>query len=223
MADHGHHDPGGHELEAINTKLLIRLMISLSLVTLLAAAAVVQWFYSQRRELEGRYAAERSFRLVDYDARMSADLEGVDKVAAAMLANPAMLEAPPPPPGWVSPDDLLGTTPAPVPVPERARPKDPAPATPGLDQPVEPLEDKDPEEVEAALEQAREAAEQGAKDEPANEPKGESAKPDKPANEPKGESDKPAKPANEPAKPAQPAKPAKPAKPTKPDEPADNG
>ena len=52
MADHGHHDPGGHELEAINTKLLFRLLISLSLVTLLAAAAVVQWFNSQRRELE---------------------------------------------------------------------------------------------------------------------------------------------------------------------------
>jgi hypothetical protein len=155
MADHGHHDPGGHELEAINTKLLFRLVISLSLVTLLAAAAVVQWFYSQRRELEGRRAAERSFRLVEYDARMSADLQGIDQVAASMVANPAMLNAPAPPPGWVSPDALLGATPPAIPVPERARPDADRPATPGLDEPVRPLDEMTPDEIEKALDEAQ--------------------------------------------------------------------
>jgi hypothetical protein len=114
MTDHGHHDPGGHELEAINTKLLFRLLVSLSLVTFLASVAVVQWFYSQRRELEGQYAAEGSYQLTDYKTKMSADLEGVDRVAQSMVANPALLQAPPPPRGWIHPDDLVGGAPAPA-------------------------------------------------------------------------------------------------------------
>ena len=108
MADHGHHDPGGHELEAINTKLLFRLLISLSAVTLLAAIAVVQWFYSQRRELEQQLAAEGSFQLIDYKTKMSAELEGIDRIAQNMVADPALLKAPPPPSGWIHPDDLVG-------------------------------------------------------------------------------------------------------------------
>ncbi|HLT35245.1 MAG TPA: hypothetical protein VK034_03145, partial [Enhygromyxa sp.] len=103
MADHGHHDPGGHELEAINTKLLFRLLISLSAVTLLAAIAVVQWFYSQRRELEQQLAAEGSFQLIDYKTKMSAELEGIDRIAQNMVADPALLKAPPPPSGWIHP------------------------------------------------------------------------------------------------------------------------
>jgi hypothetical protein len=110
--DHGHHDPGGHELEAINTKLLFRLLVSLSLVTLLAAIAVIQWFYSQRRELEAQYAAEGSYLLTDYKTKMTADLEGIDRVAQDLVGNPEKLKAPPPPPGWIHPDDLVGGAPA---------------------------------------------------------------------------------------------------------------
>src|SRR5690606_33457201 len=108
MSDHGHHDPGGHELEAINTKLLFRLLFSLSLVTLLAAAAVVQWSNSQRRELEHRLAVEGSFMLKAHDEEMGKRLEGIDRVAADMAAKPALLQAPPAPPGWIHPDDLVG-------------------------------------------------------------------------------------------------------------------
>lgn len=105
--DHGHHDPGGHELEAINTKLLFRLMISLSIVTLLASMAVVQWFYSQRNELQLRNAAEGSFALKQYKEQMGKDLEGIDVVRRQILADGKVLLAPPPPAGWVHPDDLL--------------------------------------------------------------------------------------------------------------------
>jgi hypothetical protein len=115
MADHGHHDPGGHELEAINTKLLFRLLVSLSLVTLLAAIAVIQWFYSQRRELENQYAAEGSYLLTDYKTKMSADLEGIDRVANELVQNPELLKAPPPPSGWIHPDDQVGAAPAAAP------------------------------------------------------------------------------------------------------------
>ena len=108
MADHGHHDPGGHELEAINTKLLFRMLISLSLVTLLASLAVVQWFYSQRAELERRYAAEGSFQLDEYKAKMATELDGMDRVAADIVAKPELLVAPPAPSGWIHPDDLAG-------------------------------------------------------------------------------------------------------------------
>lgn len=131
--DHGHHDPGGHELEAINTKLLFRLMISLSFVTFLAVVAVVQWFYSQRRELENQYAAEGSYLLTEYKTKMSADLEGIDRVAANMVANPALLEAPPAPPGWVHPDDLVGgPAAAPAKEPKHEEKHD----EPALDEPV---------------------------------------------------------------------------------------
>ena len=108
MSDNGHHDPGGHELEAVNTKMLFRLLISLSLITLLAAYAVVQWFYFQRSELEGRYAAEGSFQLKNYQTKMDGQLEGIDAVAKDVAGNPALLAGSTPPPGWMHPDDLVG-------------------------------------------------------------------------------------------------------------------
>jgi hypothetical protein len=142
MADHGHHDPGGHELEAINTKLLFRLLISLSAVTLLAALAVIQWFYSQRRELEAKYASEGSFQLIEYKTRMSADLEGIDRVAQNLAADPKLLQAPPPPSGWIHPDDLVGGGTAPAAPAEAPKPVE-APAD-DADQPVEvPADDAD--------------------------------------------------------------------------------
>jgi hypothetical protein len=185
MGDHGHHDPGGHELEAINTKLLFRLMISLSLVTLLAAIAVVQWFYSQRRELEGRYAAEASFKLVEYKSQMSADLEGIERVTQDMLASPELLKAPPAPPGWIHPDDLVGG----------GTPADQA------DEPDEPIE----------VHHGEPAGDEPAGDEPAgDEPAGDEPAGDEPAepagDEPAGDEptgDEPA--GDEPAQPAQPA------------------
>jgi hypothetical protein len=128
MADHGHHDPGGHELEAINTKLLFRLFLALTLVTLLASAAVVQWFYSQRAELERRYAAEGSFQLDEYKAKMAVDLDGIDRVAADIVAKPELLVAPPAPSGWIHPDDLAGGA---------ATPAAAAPAGAPADEPVD--------------------------------------------------------------------------------------
>jgi len=108
MSDHGHHDPGGHELEAVNSKALFRLMGSLSIVTLFASIAVIQWFHSQRRALDAEYDAQGSFRLQAYQAEVGEALEGVDGVAQDIATNPKLLAAPAPPPGWVHPDDLVG-------------------------------------------------------------------------------------------------------------------
>ena len=161
MADHGHHDPGGHELEAINTKLLFRLLISLSLVTLLASIAVVQWFNSQQRTLRDRSAAEGSFQLKDYKAEMAENLEGVDAVASQLAAKPELLRAPEPYPGWVHPDDLAGAAPAPA--EGEAAGEDAAPAEGGEPTPAEgaeptPAAGGEPSEEAAADDSASDAA-----------------------------------------------------------------
>jgi hypothetical protein len=138
MSDHGHHDPGGHELEAINTRLLFRLLISLSFVTFLSAVAVVQWFNSQRRELQHRNAVEGSFMLQDHEAKMAKGLEGIDRVAMDVATNPALLAAPPAPPGWIHPDDLVGGPAAAPAEPKKhvePKPVEPKPA-PAEEEPV---------------------------------------------------------------------------------------
>ena len=108
MSDHGHHDPGGHELEAINTKMLFRLFFALIPLTLAASYGVIQWFYFQRAELEDRYAMEGSIFLEDYKTNMGEQLSGMDGVAQRLATDPKLLAAPAPPPGWVHPDDLVG-------------------------------------------------------------------------------------------------------------------
>lgn len=160
--DHGHHDPGGHELMAINTKLLFRLLFSLTFITFLACVAVVQWFNSQRRELQQSNAVEGSVFLKAHDEKMAEALGGIDRVAADVAANPSLLAAPPPPPGWIHPDDLVGG-PAPAPKPaEQPKPiEQPTPVPPPAEPEVEPV----PVELP--------------KEEPKPEPKEEPAKEDK--------------------------------------------
>ncbi|MFV8753072.1 hypothetical protein ACNOYE_21195 [Nannocystaceae bacterium ST9] len=158
--EHGHHDPGGHELEAVNTKLLFRLMISLSIVTLLASMAVVQWYYSQRSELQNRNATEGSFQLQGYKDQMAKDIEGIDVVRKQILADGKVLLAPAPPAGWVHPDDLLSggapaapaepAAPAPAPV---APPTDPAIVVEGQPAGIAvPAGDVKPEDAKAPVE-----------------------------------------------------------------------
>ncbi|PRP98314.1 hypothetical protein ENSA5_30470 [Enhygromyxa salina] len=186
MSDHGHHDPGGHELDAVNTKLLFRLLFGLTGLTLLACIAVVQWFYSQRRELDNRHAVEGSFQLQQYQGKMAKDLEGLDQVAQDIAANPALLAAPPPPSGWIHPDDLVGGT---------ADPAAPAEA-PAQEQEVEP----EPEPVADPAVEGEAPEGEDAEGEDA-----EAAEPAKPAKTPEPaaeEADKPQKPvAEEPGKP----------------------
>ncbi len=166
MSDHGHHDPGGHELEAINTKLLFRLLFSLTFITFLACIAVVQWFNSQRRELQNSNASEGSFMLQDHDKQVAEALGNIDRVAADVVANPALLAAPPAPANWQHPDDLAGG-PKPAPAPEQ-----------------KPIEKPAPEEQPVPVELPKEepAKEEPSKQEPAKEEpsKQEPAKQDKP-------------------------------------------
>jgi outer membrane biosynthesis protein TonB len=159
--EHGHHDPGGHELEAINTKLLFRLLISLSLVTFLACVAVVQWFNSQRRELQNSLAVEGSFMLKNHDTKMAEQLTGIDRVAMDVAANPALVAAPPPPPGWQHPDDLVGGAAAkPAEPVEAPKPVEPKPAPEEAPIPVEaPKGDEAPAKEEPAKEDKKPAKE----------------------------------------------------------------
>ena len=139
MSDHGHHDPGGHELEAINTKLLFRLLFSLTAITFLACVAVVQWFNSQRRELQESNAQDGSFMLKAHDEKMVEYLAGIDRVSADIAANPALLAAPAAPNGWIHPDDLVGgPAPAPKPV-EQPRPVEQPAPVPQPEPEVEPV------------------------------------------------------------------------------------
>jgi outer membrane biosynthesis protein TonB len=147
MSDHGHHDPGGHELEAINTKLLFRLLFSLTLITFLSCIAVVQWFNSQRRELQQSNAAEGSVFLHAHEAKMAENLAGIDRVSGDILANPALLVAPPAPPGWIHPDDLVGG-PAPKPAMPAEQPKPQPVEQPAPVPPAEPAPEEAPVPVE---------------------------------------------------------------------------
>jgi outer membrane biosynthesis protein TonB len=185
MSEHGHHDPGGHELEAINTKLLFRLLISLSFITFLSAVAVVQWFNSQRRELQHRNAVEGSFMLKAHDTKMAEQLAGIDRVAMDVAVNPALLAAPPAPPGWMHPDDLVG---GPVPIMPAAPAEHAEPAE--QKKPVEPAPEPTLEEQPVPVELP--------KDEPVKEDKPAPAKEDKPA--PAKEDKQPAKEDKKPAK-----------------------
>lgn len=146
MAEHGHHDPGGHELEAVNTKLLFRLLISLTAITLLSAVVVIQWFNSQRRELEKQHAADGSFQLQQYQAKMDQQLDGIDRVAQDIVADPKLLVGLPAPSGWVHPDDMSGgAAPAAAPAEKPAEAPAPAPAEEAIPVDASPEGDKAPE------------------------------------------------------------------------------
>ena len=193
MSDHDHHDPGGHELEAVNTKLLFRLLVVCGAITLAASIAVIQWFNAQKREMQRANAAAGSFQLEAYKAEMAADLEGIDRVAADIVANPALLKAPEPPPNWQHPDDLVGGAPAPAADehPEEEEPGIPVKAPedePGAgDDEGEPAEDAGDEAP------AEDAGDEAPADEPASDDKGE-----QPAKQPDNKpADKPDKPADE--------------------------
>ncbi|EDM75339.1 hypothetical protein PPSIR1_01147 [Plesiocystis pacifica SIR-1] len=193
MSDH-HHDPGGHELEAINTKLLFQLVGSLSIVTLLASMGVVQWFYLQQRELQDRNAAEGSFILKDYKAKMAEDTAELDASAKAVLADAGKMKAQPAYPGWVSPDTAAAgaaaaAKPAEAPAkelkaPEPAKPE-PAPAegegaegdAPAPTEEAKPAEEAKPE-APAKPAEAADAPAEGDKPEKPAKPEEAPAKPE---------------------------------------------
>jgi hypothetical protein len=185
MSEHGHHDdPGGHELEAINTKLMFRLLVSLSFVTFLSAVAVVQWFNSQRRELQSQHAAAGSVFLKAHDAKMAEQLSGVDRVAVDVAANPALLAAPPAPAGWIHPDDLVGG-----PAAKPAKPAMPAkPAEPPVAPEEQPVPVELPKnELPTGDAPAKGDAPKGGDDAPAKEDKKPAKEDKKPAKEDKPE------------------------------------
>ncbi|NVB36522.1 hypothetical protein G6O69_01670 [Pseudenhygromyxa sp. WMMC2535] len=205
MADHGHHDPGGHELEAVNTKLLFRLVISLSLVTLLAAMAVIQWFNSQRRELQERYAEQGSFRLAEYETEMQDNMSGVDQVAQGMVGKPDALKAQPAYAGWVNPDTAAASAAAAAPAAVEGEGED----TPEDETEDDPTPGEDAAAVAAEGAQDEVAAPEGGETETTNDKRDMHEKPGSDAKPADGESAKPAKPAAEKADKAE--KPAKPA------------
>lgn len=129
------HYKGGHELDAPPTRQLFNIVWGLGAITLLSIITCVQLFNQQRDALlEERYAGP-SARLAQYqDAQNKLRFENgetelndngkvvtlahvpVTRAVEKVLADPKLLLAAPPPPGWMHPDGAL-PVPAPVPAP----------------------------------------------------------------------------------------------------------
>jgi len=154
MSDHQHYK-GGHEIDAPPTRELFNIVWGLGAITLLSILTCVQLFNSQRDELQKERYSQTSWRLAEYQ-------EGQDKLrfesgeyelnddgkvvmvkyiplaraVEKVLQDPKLLQAAPPPPGFVHPDDMAGggqaaAPPAPAakePAPAEAAPTDAPPA-----------------------------------------------------------------------------------------------
>jgi hypothetical protein len=141
MSDqHSEHHGGGHEVDQPPTRQLFNIVWGLGALTLLSIVTCVQLFNQQRDAMLAESMSAPSYRLAEYraaqDTRASSNgaeelvvdgktvtLEYVplDVAAKKILANPALLQAPPPPPGWIHPDDIAsGGAKAPTPAPAPA-------------------------------------------------------------------------------------------------------
>jgi len=106
MSDEHHEHDGGHELEALDAGQLFRLIGGMTIVVLISIIAVIQWFHKQQAELRVTNS-DYSF-LRDHHEREDKMLEGIDGVAKKVAGDASTLAAPPPPTGWVHPDDVKG-------------------------------------------------------------------------------------------------------------------
>lgn len=121
---------GGHELDAMPSKFLFNVVWGLSALVLASIVTCVQIFNVQRDTLMSERGAEGSFVLHDYRAEMlkvttesgqteipkvspdgktSVEVLQYKPLADArkeVLSDPTKLQAAPPPPGWVHPDDV---------------------------------------------------------------------------------------------------------------------
>lgn len=151
-----HHNHGelktGHELDAPPTSQLFNIVWGLGALTLLSIVTCVQLFNDQRDALQSDRLEKPSYRLAEYRAAQdklrnengeSALLDDgkeyvlehvpLPRASEKVLADPALLKAAPPPPGWVHPDDLAagiqgGSAPKPATPVEATPPAEGAPA-----------------------------------------------------------------------------------------------
>jgi hypothetical protein len=145
MSDHEHYK-GGHELDAPPTRQLFNIVWGLGAITFLSIITCVQLFNQQRDALQSERYGETSWRLAQYqDEQAKQRYESGEyalndngkevtisyvplaRATEKVLADPKLLQAAPPPPGFVHPDDLASggaAAPAPAPTPAPA----PAPA-----------------------------------------------------------------------------------------------
>jgi len=135
MSDqHNENHGGGHEVDQPPTRELFNIVWGLGALTLLSIVTCVQLFNQQRDTMLSESMSTPSYRLAEYraeqDKRLSSNgseelledgktvtLEYVPLEVAAknILAKPELLQAPPPPPGWIHPDDIAsGGAKAPV-------------------------------------------------------------------------------------------------------------
>ena len=104
MSDAHEEHNGGHELEGLNAIALMKVIFGLSAIVMVACIIVVQFFYSQAREME--FEGSTPYYLQKYWGEMDADKAGLAATVKDAANNPATMKAGPPPAGWKHPDDV---------------------------------------------------------------------------------------------------------------------
>jgi len=103
---HEHHGGGGHELEAVDAKSLTKILLSLSIVVVLAVFVVAQWFYKQRDQLILERGNEKTLILNKHRKEMRELTKAIHRTKKVVEANPDLLKAGKAPAGWIHPDDV---------------------------------------------------------------------------------------------------------------------
>lgn len=139
--NHEHHG-GGHEMDSPPTRQLFNIVWGLGIITLLSIVTCVQLFNKQRDAMIADSLDAPSYKLADYRTKQNglktsngtAELNDGGKVVVQeyvplevakkkILTTPSLLQAPPPPAGWIHPDDIASggssaaAAPAPAPAP----------------------------------------------------------------------------------------------------------
>ena len=194
-----HHKEGfgeGHEIDAMPSGRLMNLLVTFTVITVMASIGVIQVFFGQREGIIMERAKQGSYLYKRYADEMKEIAEGAgptadgkffvshDKARELVLADPNRLKAAAPPPGWIHPDDVqTGGAAAPPPPAPPAQPEEGA--------------DGGEEGAEEAAEGTEEAAEKEAPAEKPAAPAGDDA----PAKKPKPAKDEESEPAKKPAAP----------------------
>ena len=103
-----HEHDGGHELEALNTKILFQLTFGLSALVLVACILVAQWFYKQNAAIQIERASQDGSYILRSELEKKAEMElrAIRPIIQEMVRRPELLKAQPAPEGWVHPDDV---------------------------------------------------------------------------------------------------------------------
>lgn len=103
MASHNYR--GGHEIEAVNTDRLFKIMIPIGLATFLASLAVYDFYQDQRARISESRAVKPGVTVAIYQSEMEESLKDLPKFRET-IKDPQVLAPSEAPQGWVHPDDI---------------------------------------------------------------------------------------------------------------------